>query len=164
MIISMWEGNGVGLQWSNISKTASPDDSLTIELVILMFLVDTAIYLLITWYVEAVFPGEYGIPLPWNFPFKKSYWFGISAKDSGLQFENPNYGADGSYDMESSKKNYFENEPNGIKCGIKIANLSKSFAKNKFAVNNLNLSAFDGQITALLGHNGAGIVYFVIIF
>ena len=33
-----------------------------------MFVVDTVLYLLIAWYVEAVFPGEYGIAQPWYFP------------------------------------------------------------------------------------------------
>lgn len=30
-------------------------------------------------YVEAVFPGSYGIPKPFYFPFTKSYWCGASA-------------------------------------------------------------------------------------
>ena len=42
---------------------------------ILMLMLDTVIYLLITWYVEAVFPGEFGMPRPWNFFLKKSYWW-----------------------------------------------------------------------------------------
>ena len=29
-------------------------------------------------YVEAVFPGSYGIPKPFYFPFTKSYWCGLS--------------------------------------------------------------------------------------
>ena len=30
-------------------------------------------------YVEAVFPGSYGIPKPFYFPFTKSYWCGVSS-------------------------------------------------------------------------------------
>ena len=37
-----------------------------------MFVVDTVLYLVIAWYVEAVFPGEYGIAQPWYFPFTVS--------------------------------------------------------------------------------------------
>ena len=38
---------------------------------------------------------------------------------------------------------------------IEIKNLKKTF-KEKVAVDGLNLSIYNGQITALLGHNGAG--------
>lgn len=34
----------------------------------IMLLVDIVILLLITWYVDAVFPGEFGVPQPWYFP------------------------------------------------------------------------------------------------
>lgn len=37
---------------------------------------DAFLYGIMTWYIEAVFPGQYGIPRPWYFPFTKSYWFG----------------------------------------------------------------------------------------
>ena len=43
---------------------------------VIMLLADAVIYLLITWYVEAVFPGQYGIPRPWYFCFTRKYWFG----------------------------------------------------------------------------------------
>ncbi|KAF0293021.1 ATP-binding cassette sub-family A member 3 [Amphibalanus amphitrite] len=36
-----------------------------------MFVVDTVLYLLVAWYVEAVFPGEYGIAQPWYFPVSR---------------------------------------------------------------------------------------------
>lgn len=39
--------------------------------------------------------------------------------------------------------------------GISLKDLSRKF-KGKTAVNNLTLNFFEGQITALLGHNGAG--------
>lgn len=32
-----------------------------------MFLFDAFLYGLVAWYIEAVFPGEYGVPKPWNF-------------------------------------------------------------------------------------------------
>ena len=43
-----------------------------------MLLGDAALYLLVTWYVEAVFPGQYGIPRAWYFCFTKKYWCGTS--------------------------------------------------------------------------------------
>jgi ATP-binding cassette subfamily A (ABC1) protein 3 len=166
MLIAMWEGNSVGIQWSNLSKTASPDDTLTIEHIIIMFFVDTIIYSLITWYVETVFPGEYGVPLPWYFPLKKSYWFEKTndiGKSENLElsaYENSSFQTYHTDKAETkSNAEYFEKEPTGLKSGIKITGLSKTFDKRKYAVKDLNLNAYRGQITALLGHNGAGIRY-----
>lgn len=76
MLIGKFEGQGSGVQWSNLYKGVSVDDSMTMGYVFLMFIADSFLYGVITWYMEAVFPGEYGTPYPWYFPFLKSYWFG----------------------------------------------------------------------------------------
>lgn len=68
--------SSTGIQWSNIFKTNTPDDDLTLGLIILMLFIDTIIYLLVALYVEAIFPGEYGVPQPWYFPFTCTYWLG----------------------------------------------------------------------------------------
>jgi ATP-binding cassette subfamily A (ABC1) protein 3 len=34
-----------------------------------MLAIDSVLYLLLALYVEAVFPGEFGVPQPWYFPF-----------------------------------------------------------------------------------------------
>ena len=44
------------------------DDDFTMLHVIMMLLLDSVLYAFIAWYVEAVWPGEYGIPRPWYFP------------------------------------------------------------------------------------------------
>ena len=63
---------GAGVQWSTINKGVSVDDTFTMLHVILMLLLDAIIYGLVAWYVEAVFPGEFGIPQPFYFPFTVS--------------------------------------------------------------------------------------------
>ena len=63
--------SGAGLQWSNLWTPVTPDDTLTMGHVMGFLLIDSAIYMCLTVYIEAIFPGEYGVPLPWNFPFKK---------------------------------------------------------------------------------------------
>ena len=35
--------------------------------VLVMLVLDSILYGLVAWYVEAVLPGEYGIPKPWYF-------------------------------------------------------------------------------------------------
>ncbi|XP_022253671.1 ATP-binding cassette sub-family A member 3-like [Limulus polyphemus] len=66
--LAMWEGTGAGARWDNISTSASPDDPLTLQLIFLMFLLDAVLYTVLALYIEAVFPGEYGVPQPWYFP------------------------------------------------------------------------------------------------
>ena len=57
-----------GVQWHNLNKPVSVDDNFTFGQVLFMFILDSSLYLLIMWYVEAVFPGNYGIP-------QKPYFF-----------------------------------------------------------------------------------------
>ena len=59
---------GEGVHWDNISQGVSVDDNFALLHVILMLLLDFVIYACIAWYIEAVYPGEYGIPRPFYFP------------------------------------------------------------------------------------------------
>ena len=59
--------SGIGAQWTDISSPVNADDTLTLGHVMLFLLIDCAIAWLITWYVDAVFPGAYGVPKPWYF-------------------------------------------------------------------------------------------------
>ncbi|RZC40676.1 ATP-binding cassette sub-family A member 3-like, partial [Asbolus verrucosus] len=144
-LMLMYEGTSEGIQWSNIGKPNTPDDSLTLGLIMMMLIIDTLIYLLIALYVEAVFPGEYGVPLPWYFPFTSSYWCG-----------HPKYvGVEDFANIPTNEGEYFEKDPENLTAGIQIRNLRKVFG-NKAAVRNLSLNMYNDQITVLLGHNGAG--------
>lgn len=59
-IISMWEGAGAGVQWSNLPDPASPDDNWSFLDVNIILFVDGILYLLLALYVEGVWPGDYG--------------------------------------------------------------------------------------------------------
>ena len=50
---------------------------------------------------------------------------------------------------------FIEEEPLHLPIGISVKSLCKKF-KERTVVDNLTLNFFEGQITALLGHNGAG--------
>jgi ATP-binding cassette subfamily A (ABC1) protein 3 len=50
---------------------------------------------------------------------------------------------------------YFESDPQSLNVGIVAEELRKEFAE-KVAVRNVTLKIYHGQITVLLGHNGAG--------
>nr|XP_006815639.1 PREDICTED: ATP-binding cassette sub-family A member 1-like [Saccoglossus kowalevskii] len=62
-------------------------------------------------------------------------------------------------EMKRTVHENHEPEPSDLIPGIQISNLRKVYASSvgsKVAVDNLNLTMFENQITSLLGHNGAG--------
>ncbi|XP_067683949.1 phospholipid-transporting ATPase ABCA3-like [Haliotis asinina] len=146
-VISLYEGEGSGVQWSNFHEPATVDDNFTLLDAMLMLLGDTAIHLLITWYIDNVWPGEFGVPKPFYFPFTGSYWCGTK-QIHGDYSSNQNL-----------DEKHFEREPSAMVTGISIKSLRKVFgsgSKKKVAVDGMNLNMFEGQISVLLGHNGAG--------
>lgn len=67
--------SGTGIQWSNLFNPVTVDDDFTLAHVLAMLLFDAVLYGLVAWYMEAVFPGEYGVPLP-------SYFFVLVRPDT----------------------------------------------------------------------------------
>ncbi|XP_026071364.1 ATP-binding cassette sub-family A member 3-like isoform X1 [Carassius auratus] len=152
-LIGMFEGKGTGIQWHNLFEPVTVDDDFSLAQVLGLLLLDSVLYALVTWYVEAVFPGEYGVPRPWYFFILPSYWCS-SPRVSLLKEKEDEEEAE-----KVSKGEYFEEEPAGLDSGVKIKHLAKVFKvgnKTKEAVRDLTLNMFEGQITVLLGHNGAG--------
>ncbi|XP_063234389.1 phospholipid-transporting ATPase ABCA3-like [Bacillus rossius redtenbacheri] len=149
-IIMMHEGLGIGLHWSSIWKPAMPDDNFVFGHVMIMMVLDIITYLLVAVYVEAVYPGTYGVPKPWYFPLLPSYWCGSRQVVNNTDEEVMEMEFD---DLASC--DMFEKEPSNVHAGIRIKNLHKVYGR-KVAVKNLTLNMFEGQVTVLLGHNGAG--------
>lgn len=56
--MARYEEQGVGIQWHNLAESPLHDDGFSMAGIMLMMLFDSVVYGLITWYVEAVFPGE----------------------------------------------------------------------------------------------------------
>lgn len=149
-LIGMFEGKGIGIQWSNLFDAVTVDDNFSMAQVLSMLLLDSVLYGLMAWYVEAVFPGEYGLPLPPYFFLLPSYWKGNPMLSEKEEEEDPE---------KALKGEFFEQEPGGLVAGIKIKRLVKEFKvgnKTRNAVRDLTLNMYEGQITVLLGHNGAG--------
>ncbi|KAK0409055.1 hypothetical protein QR680_004314 [Steinernema hermaphroditum] len=151
-----------GVSWNKVWKPLSIDDPLTLGHLFIMQMVNGVIFVLVTWYVEAVNPGGEGVPQkPWFFVLP-SYWF-----PNMIQPE-PN-GVKESSSIDSSA--HIEAEPTNLEASIRIVDLSKIYGTSVFkklfdckfdstgekkAVDRLSLNIFRSQITALLGHNGAG--------
>nr|XP_053628635.1 phospholipid-transporting ATPase ABCA3-like [Cherax quadricarinatus] len=115
-VISMFEGRVVGVQWNNVWETGNPRDQLAPAMILLMLVIDTCLFLFITWYVDQVSPGLYGVPRPWYFPFQKTYWHaGTPRLQHHLQHQDV---------TTRQNEEYFEMEPVGLRPGIIIKNLS----------------------------------------
>ncbi|XP_034545071.1 phospholipid-transporting ATPase ABCA1-like isoform X3 [Notolabrus celidotus] len=145
---ALFEEQGVGIQWKNLFSSPLEEDDFSLRTAIVLMYFDSFLYGLLTWYLEAVFPGQYGIPRPWFFPFTKSYWFG---EKDGKSSKVP-LGRRG-----NSGAVCIEEEPAHLDPGVYIENLVKVYRHGKkLAVDGLTLGFYEGQITSFLGHNGAG--------
>ncbi|XP_059141165.1 cholesterol transporter ABCA5-like [Physella acuta] len=135
------------------------DDSLTfgkfpLYAPILMLIVDTILYSLLTVYFDNVIPGEYGVRYSPFYFLKASYWCSSSInRQESLRRISASENRLENSDVEPVSK---EME---VKVGLRISSLTKSFVQNKKtmkAVNDFTLDIYESQITCLLGHNGAG--------
>ncbi|XP_066192370.1 phospholipid-transporting ATPase ABCA7 [Sylvia atricapilla] len=145
---SLYEEQGVGIQWHNLAASPVPGDPYSFAAAMGLLLLDAVLYGLATWYLEGVFPGQYGIPKPWNFPFLKSYWFGESSSSGHSLYHAASH---------TASQVLVEEPPAELQPGVSIRNLVKVYGSSgRAAVNGLSLDFYEGQITSFLGHNGAG--------
>uniref|UniRef100_A0A3P8P777 P-type phospholipid transporter n=1 Tax=Astatotilapia calliptera TaxID=8154 RepID=A0A3P8P777_ASTCA len=156
--LSRYEEQGLGLQWNNIKTSPLEKDTYSFLTSILMMIFDAVLYGILAWYLDNVFPGQYGIGRPFYFPFQPSYWQRPKPSHTETrerqrellkqQEEAPN---------QEDDQSFFEPDPVGLVMGVQIQDLVKVFdGCSRPAVNCLNINFYDGQITSFLGHNGAG--------
>lgn len=120
--------------------------------ILFYMLVGSALMLILTNYIERVFPGEYGISEPFYYPLMPV--FNYLKKRMGYRtLEN-----EAILQERKVSNSDIEDEPENGKIGIKITNLSKRFG-DKYVVNKLSVNMYEDQITVLLGHNGAGEIF-----
>ncbi|XP_012502961.1 PREDICTED: ATP-binding cassette sub-family A member 3-like [Propithecus coquereli] len=148
-LISMFEAQGTGIQWRNMGSVSG---ELSFTQVLLLLLLDSFLYCLVAWYVESIFPGKYGTPKPWYFFALPSYWHGkpVPFTQSLLDMRGP---------VKAPKSEFIQEEPTDLIKGIEIQHLRKVFPRGStahVAVKDLTMNLYRGQITVLLGHNGAG--------
>jgi ABC-type multidrug transport system ATPase subunit len=154
-LLMVYEGAQVGMRWEQIR-----DDELSFEFIISQLFVDFFVYSALAWYFSNVVKGEYGANLPWYFPFQRSYWKSIFSRKEERLIKSKEIIRDENDDLVAS-----EDVGNEMKsrASIQICNLKKIFyhgfgryKREVLAVKGLNLDMYEGQITCLLGHNGAG--------
>ncbi len=55
---ALFEEQGVGIQWKNLVSSPLEEDDFSLRTAITMMYLDSFLYGVLTWYIEAVFPGE----------------------------------------------------------------------------------------------------------
>ncbi|KAM3607617.1 uncharacterized protein V6R79_010758 [Siganus canaliculatus] len=165
--ISRYEAQGEGIHWSNSYTSPIAEDTASFGWLCWLMLIDSFLYFIVGAYIRMVFPGKYGIPAPWYFPFTASFWADLCCciKPSrkvgrGLFFSNI---------MQKNHPVFFDDKGKGqstlssqagedfshLPMGVALHGLSKIYGERQ-AIENLNVSFYEGHVTSLLGHNGAG--------
>jgi hypothetical protein len=176
-LISTYELQAVGVNWDNFYEFPYLTSGLSMNQICLTLLLDAFIYMVLTWYIEHISPGEYGISKPFYFPFTPSYWCGstferkitdtcncclLPTTSTKKRVINLAYDAkcnqqctspDGQQD-ELANDLHMSGEANE-NVGIAITNLHKIYTRgNNHAVKGLSVKFYKNQISAFLGHNG----------
>ncbi|KAK2904797.1 hypothetical protein Q8A67_006596 [Cirrhinus molitorella] len=163
--ITRYEKQEEGIQWSNMYISPLAGDTSSFGWLCWLLLIDSAVYFIIGIYIRMVFPGKYGIGVPWYFPVTRSFWTDMFSCCSrtpkkigrGLLFTNmmqEQHSTDKSKG-KSTRAGKGEDDFSGLPVGVSLYGLTKTYG-NRHAVDNLNLSFYEGHVTSLLGHNGAG--------
>lgn len=149
--IGRLEDAGVGLTMDTLDATSNPSDySFRTALGNLIF--DTFFWSFMTWYLNRVIKPDFGQALPPYFFLTPSYW--CRSSDTGASTGD----SLNKTDEEMNDGLPMEGVSNAIRSktddNIIIRGLGRTFGE-KTAVENLSLTMYNGQVTALLGHNGA---------
>ena len=156
---------GVNANTWNVSQTYP----VTFQDCLTMMFVDAIWMGVLSWYVAKIWPSEFGTHEPFYFMCLPSYWkscFGIRGES---RFADARHVGQESTELVTKDVNVeavTENLERQVADGVcvDIIDLYKEFditGGKKVAVDGLNLTMYSGQITALLGHNGAGKVMMV---
>eukprot|EP00040_Diaphanoeca_grandis_P036072 m.228737 g.228737 ORF g.228737 m.228737 type:complete len:2030 (+) comp33545_c0_seq2:117-6206(+) len=143
-IIVRYEGRGDGMQFSNIGEAPTDGDPFGLSNVIGGLFLDALLFFALTWYITNTYPGEFGSARPHMWFLRPSFWY---PPKLDMATEKP--------EVELASEPLAAN----AKLGVQIQNLRKVWitpAGPKIAVQNLSLDLVEGDVTVLLGENGAG--------
>ena len=170
------EGSGVGLTFSRVSEDINNYNFAT---GLVMSIVSMIVFLLLGLWLDKVLPRTYGERLPACFCFTKKFCCSCCGEQENQVFEeqldaaevqsrgtlSDSNGRDTISDPFElkylDKENYEPVPPEVARLELenqflKIQDLTKTYPNGFQAVNGINLKMYNGQIFALLGHNGAG--------
>uniref|UniRef100_A0A6V7M8L4 ABC transporter domain-containing protein n=1 Tax=Bracon brevicornis TaxID=1563983 RepID=A0A6V7M8L4_9HYME len=148
--IATYESKMEGVHWSNLFSTGFPNGQASLGVILIMSIIGIIINFYMTVYIYAVRPGKYGVARHPFFCLRQNE--NAKEEDSNIDFEGTRL-----------KRKEFEEIPEGsLEPGIRIRGLKKIYTTNWLqrrevkAIDNVSVDFYKSQITALLGHNGAG--------
>ena len=153
-----YEDTSIGV--TKYTWTSSDSENITFKECMDMLLIDAVYLLVLAWYFDKIWPSEIGTQEPWYFICLPSYWRKCLGMPQTRHGDDRDTSFNGKFEpkVEEVGENLMAQIPAG-EC-VDIRNLYKEFdtpmGGKKVAVDSLNITMFSGQITALLGHNGAG--------
>jgi ABC-type multidrug transport system fused ATPase/permease subunit len=161
-MIASYEYSGVGIQYSNVN-----DGQFSFNTVLFMMWADFFIYGFLAWYLDQVIPHEFGSTQHPLFFLNPRFWWprGRPANFSEEHFvdalqDMPEFYDDaaGGEGEDAATRRSIEAIPPEMRqnAHVRIKNLRKRYPDGNLAVRDFSLSMLEGQITCLLGHNGAG--------
>ncbi|KAH0629332.1 hypothetical protein JD844_011317 [Phrynosoma platyrhinos] len=119
----------------------------------ILLALDSILYLLLGIYLDQVIPGEYGLRRSFFYFLKPSFWVKRKRNYKEL-FESSIIGSLDINEIIEPVSSEFQGKE-----AIRISCVQKSFVRKGEtveALKNLSFDIYEGQITALLGHNGTG--------
>ncbi|XP_077520099.1 phospholipid-transporting ATPase ABCA3-like [Amblyomma americanum] len=134
-----------GAHWSNLHIPGSPYDNVTLVGMLCAVLCYCLVYAALIWYLDNVWPWQYGIPKGPLFFTKASYWYPRASENLQLQSKDA---PEASIPLEGVEE---RGNP-----GIVLENVTKIYPNKTVALRQVSLKAYPGDVTVLLGRNGAG--------
>jgi len=64
-----WLTAGAGIQWHNVRQPINEDNRFSMVDVYLLLSINVCVHSLVFWYLDGLFPGDFGMPKPIYFPF-----------------------------------------------------------------------------------------------
>ncbi|KAL4488927.1 hypothetical protein ABPG72_005714 [Tetrahymena utriculariae] len=149
------EAQQKGITWSNLGQTI---DNYSISINMGMNILNIFIFIILSIYFDQVFPNDFGkkqhplffINWIWRKKLtpeqKRQKLLGkVNDEEAALNFDE---------NVEDVAKNLKDQE--ALNQVVTLKNVRKVYSSGKLAVNGISLTMYNGQIFALLGHNGAG--------
>ena len=167
-----FEANSTGLSYTNAAQWYNNSSYLA---GLLMLIIDTVFYTGLGLYLDQILQSQFGVAKKWYFLCTRKFWCSGRRQRGGVDMQEELYkscllneNSDDEGEGNGRPKTAmltnpddFEAVPETLKrqelsreC-LRIRGLRKEFGP-KVAVENSNISMYNGQIFALLGHNGAG--------
>lgn len=147
--IQSFSNNGINWTFDHLFTKGFTGSHISIGLSICIFISEMIFWVLLFIILDVFKPGPYGIAKP--LAFVNSFCKKLRSSKNQVKYN-------ASHEFRTSLPTRFELPPQGAKVGIKIRRLRKEYGcfNKVVAVESVDLDIYEGEIMALLGHNGAG--------